>query len=390
MSGPTKVVKTKLFIGNLDPATQPAELTELFAAYGSILEASVIKDYGFVHFGSIEEAEKAVAALNNKEFHGKRLRVELSTSTVRHRPGQPEPASALRNSRARAAAMSSGNGVSRYSPAAPTGGVGPMRHSASAWARGDARPYDGIPMDPSAMSAGYGPVSSTYDRQRSYDIRSDPRHYYPDRRDSGYGSGYDASRDNLYGAPGYVSTSGSSAGQAGIYSMRDYRDLQPHVRADSLGYSTTRVNRSNSGIWTSCISMYDRNPGTSPVDPYYGGSLPQGPPAPMDPYQNYDYQKFYTTRPRESEYPVSTGQNPPSREYDIYTNYRADPYASATGQGPPLRHDPALTYQQQQLQAGYPPPTQQRQQPTYGGTSGAPTASYPPNLAQYYGAQQRA
>ncbi|CAF5041583.1 unnamed protein product, partial [Rotaria magnacalcarata] len=96
MNGPTKIVKTKLFIGNLDPATRPDELNELFSTFGSILEASVIKDYGFVHYGSIEEAEKAVLALNNKEFHGKRLRVELSTSTVRHRPGQPEPASALR------------------------------------------------------------------------------------------------------------------------------------------------------------------------------------------------------------------------------------------------------------------------------------------------------
>ena len=67
MSVPTKVVKTKLFIGNLDPATQAGklgqqelhrcsielvstseELTELFSAYGAVLEASVIKDYGFV------------------------------------------------------------------------------------------------------------------------------------------------------------------------------------------------------------------------------------------------------------------------------------------------------------------------------------------------------
>lgn len=68
MSAPTKVVKTKLFIGNLDPATQAgkrklrkgllrysfervsisAELTELFSTYGPVLESSVIKDYGFI------------------------------------------------------------------------------------------------------------------------------------------------------------------------------------------------------------------------------------------------------------------------------------------------------------------------------------------------------
>ncbi|CAF4410967.1 unnamed protein product, partial [Adineta steineri] len=76
MSGPVKIVKTKLFIGNLDPSTQPEELNELCSPFGTVLEASVIKDYGFVHYGSIEEAEKAANALNNKDFHGKRLRVE--------------------------------------------------------------------------------------------------------------------------------------------------------------------------------------------------------------------------------------------------------------------------------------------------------------------------
>ncbi|CAF0890397.1 unnamed protein product [Rotaria sordida] len=384
MSGPVKVVKTKLFIGNLDPATQPSELSELFAPFGTVLEASVIKDYGFVHFGSIEEAEKAAVALNNKEFHGKRLRVELSTSTVRHRPGQPEPASALRNSRARAAAMASGNGLSRYSPAAPTSGVGPMRHSASAWVRSDARPYDGIQMDPNAMAAGYGPVSAVYDRSRPYDVRTDPRHYYEDRRDSGYGSGYDASRDNLYAAQTYASMSGSNSGQAGMYSMRDYRDLPPQARTDNMGYNTSR--------------MYDRNQGTSPVDPYYGGGLPQGPPASVDPYHIYDpYQKYYTSRPRDPEFPVATAQNPTARDYDVYTTYRNDPYVTASGQPPPpLRHDLAVAFQQQQT--GYPPTNQQRQQQqqqqqqqqAYGTASGTPTTSYAPPITQYYGAQQRA
>ncbi len=70
-------------------------------------------------------------------------------------------------------------------------------------------------------------------------------------------------------------------------------------------------------------------------------------------------------------------------DYDVYANYRGDPYAAASGQPPALRHDLAVAYQQQQ-QAAYPPPNQQRQQPAYGSASGAPA------LAQYYGAQQRA
>lgn len=133
--------------------------------------------------------------------------------------------------------MAGGNGVSRYSPAAPPGGVGPMRHSVSAYVRGDARPYDGIPIDPNVMAAGYGPPSAPYDRSRQYDTRADPRSYYGDRHDGAFGPGYDASRDNLYGASGYPSPSG---GQAGVYPMRDYRELPPHARADSLTYAANR------------------------------------------------------------------------------------------------------------------------------------------------------
>jgi len=48
MSGHVKVVKTKLFIGNLDQGTQPSELSELFSPFGTVLESSVIKDYGFI------------------------------------------------------------------------------------------------------------------------------------------------------------------------------------------------------------------------------------------------------------------------------------------------------------------------------------------------------
>ena len=133
--------------------------------------------------------------------------------------------------------MSGGNGVSRYSPAAPPGGVGPMRHSASAWVRSDARPYDGIPIDPNGMAAGYGPPTAAYDRSRPYDARADPRSYYNDRRDAGFGPGYDASRDNVYGAPGYPPASG---GQGEVYPVRDYRELAPHARGDEMNYSGNR------------------------------------------------------------------------------------------------------------------------------------------------------
>ena len=117
-----------------------------------------------------------------------------------------------------------------------------MRHSASAWIRGDARPYDGISMDPAAMSAGYGPPAAAYDRARAYDARSDPRQFYGDRRDSGYASGYEVPRDNPYGAPGYAAAAGggSSGGQEEMYPMRDYRDVPPNGRVDGMGYPANR------------------------------------------------------------------------------------------------------------------------------------------------------
>jgi len=326
MSGPVKVVRTKLFIGNLDPGTQPGELSELFSSFGTVLEASVIKDYGFVHYGSVEEAEKAAIALNNKEFHGKRLRVELSTSTVRHRPGQPEPASALRHSRVRTAGKGNSNSVSRYSS-----GGGPMRHNTSAWVRNDARPYDNIPVDHGA-----------YDRSRRYDNRSDSRHYYDDRRDNSYGSEYDVSS--------YAGNSGS--GQA---ETRHYRDLPLHTRADSYG-----SNR-----------PYDHHLAIPPVDPYYGSGLPQGPPPAVDPYHNYDpYQKYYASRPRDPEFPDQ-------RDYDLYTNYRNDSFGITNGSQGVRRHD--LSVDLQQSQGVY--PSSYRQHQSY------PNGSS--NLAQYYGIQQR-
>ncbi|CAF0902595.1 unnamed protein product [Adineta steineri] len=343
MSGPVKIVKTKLFIGNLDPSTQPEELNELCSPFGTVLEASVIKDYGFVHYGSIEEAEKAANALNNKDFHGKRLRVELSTSTVRHRPGQPEPASALRHSsRARTTARGNYNGVSRYhsGTSGGGGGGGPVRHTASSWARNESRPYSNIPLN-----------HGTYDRSRPYDIRSDSRRYYDERRDNGYGT--------EYGEPAYLNI--SSGGQEGA---RHYRDLPAHIRADE--YDPSR--------------SYDRHLSTSAIDPYYSSGIPHEPPPPpppaaIDPYQNYDpYQKHYASRPRDPGYPDQ-------RDYDVYSNYRNGSYGITNSQGQ-FRHDLPVNLQQQQQQPpqGVYPPSH-RQHHSY--------ASGSSNLGQYYGAQQR-
>ncbi len=105
------------------------------------------------------------------------------------------------SSRTRVAGKGHSNGVSRYNAGGGGSGGGPMRHNASAWARHDARPYDNIPVDQGA-----------YDRARPYDVRSDSRRYYDDRRDNDYGSEYDAS----------------------AYA-RHYRDPSSLARSDSYG-----------------------------------------------------------------------------------------------------------------------------------------------------------
>ena len=145
--------------------------------------------------------------------------------------------------------MMSGNGLSRYNSTSSTSGIGPVRHTVSAWVRGDAHPYDGIPMDPGIMATGYGATSTIYDHSHSYDARSDPRQYCGDRRDSGYVSGFDTTRDNIYGTPSYPTmVGGSGKEQTSMYSVHDYQGLPPlrppppllHTRGDGMDCRPSR------------------------------------------------------------------------------------------------------------------------------------------------------
>jgi RNA recognition motif-containing protein len=71
-----------LFISNLNFRVGDNELHELFAAYGEVLSAKVIKDkftgrskgFGFVEM-SDEEAETAIKELNQAEYDGKVINV---------------------------------------------------------------------------------------------------------------------------------------------------------------------------------------------------------------------------------------------------------------------------------------------------------------------------
>lgn len=78
--------KKKLFVGNLPWSINDQSLKDLFAPYGEITEAIVISDrysgrskgFGFVTFANEADAEKAIAAMADKEIEGRKMVVNVA------------------------------------------------------------------------------------------------------------------------------------------------------------------------------------------------------------------------------------------------------------------------------------------------------------------------
>ena len=72
-----------IFVGNLSFSVTEAALRSLFEAYGAVERVSIMTDrdtgtprgFGFVDMSNDEEAVKAIAALNGKDFEGRTLNV---------------------------------------------------------------------------------------------------------------------------------------------------------------------------------------------------------------------------------------------------------------------------------------------------------------------------
>ena len=80
----------KLFVGNLSEFTTKEELKALFENYTKVLEADVVKNYGFVHIDAEDGRNKLnyiFQELNDYNLNGNEIRVQQSTSSVRQRPG---------------------------------------------------------------------------------------------------------------------------------------------------------------------------------------------------------------------------------------------------------------------------------------------------------------
>jgi len=78
------MVRTKVFVGNLDFQTKESELAKEFSAAGKVISANIITrgprslGYGFVEMESEEDAQKAVELMNKKEIDGRAINVEVA------------------------------------------------------------------------------------------------------------------------------------------------------------------------------------------------------------------------------------------------------------------------------------------------------------------------
>jgi len=74
---------TKLYVGNLSFNTTEGDLQRLFEQAGRVVSCSIIMDkftnksrgFGFVEMSTQEEANKAIADFNGKDFDGRALTV---------------------------------------------------------------------------------------------------------------------------------------------------------------------------------------------------------------------------------------------------------------------------------------------------------------------------
>lgn len=78
------MVRTKVFVGNLDFQTKEQTLVQHFEAAGKVISANIITrgprslGYGFVEMDSEEDAEKAVQLMSKKEVDGRPINVEVA------------------------------------------------------------------------------------------------------------------------------------------------------------------------------------------------------------------------------------------------------------------------------------------------------------------------
>lgn len=75
-----------MYVSNLGFHVEEEDLKQLFEPFGQVSSAKVIKDretgrsrgFGFVEMASDEQANKAMASLNNKEIEGRAISISVA------------------------------------------------------------------------------------------------------------------------------------------------------------------------------------------------------------------------------------------------------------------------------------------------------------------------
>lgn len=87
---PGTAIDGTLQIRNLSLNTTEAELSALFAEFGDVVGARIVRDgasglskgYGFVTMSALSEADAAVSRLNGRTLQGSALKVSLQTARI--------------------------------------------------------------------------------------------------------------------------------------------------------------------------------------------------------------------------------------------------------------------------------------------------------------------
>ena len=87
---PIPAGSVEIYVGNLSYDLTEEELKKLFAEYGEVSSARIVinrfngksKGFGFVVMPNRPEAEKAIAAYSEKEFMGRKMRVNEAKNTI--------------------------------------------------------------------------------------------------------------------------------------------------------------------------------------------------------------------------------------------------------------------------------------------------------------------
>lgn len=81
-------MQTKMYVGNLLYEVTDNELRTLFSQFGTVVSAEIVKfkktkrskGFGYVKMASHEEAQNAIASLNDQDFRGRKLFLQFARS----------------------------------------------------------------------------------------------------------------------------------------------------------------------------------------------------------------------------------------------------------------------------------------------------------------------